>query len=62
MMNMTPPTQPPALMAQADVNYRPAGSLAESCSNCTHFSPPSNCDVVEGPVEATGMCDAFEAR
>lgn len=47
-------------LTQAEVNYR-QGDQERCCGNCVMFHAPSTCDLVEGPVEAHGVCDRWEA-
>lgn len=42
----------------AEVNYRPADAPEMSCGTCSNFQGDS-CLVVEGPVQAEGVCDVF---
>jgi hypothetical protein len=44
---------------QSEVNYR-RGRGPERCGNCVHFEAPSECEIVEPPIEASGLCDEFE--
>lgn len=52
-------------LAQEEVGYRPAEG-APNCAMCTHFIPgaspdaPGECDLVDGAIEPTAVCDLFE--
>jgi hypothetical protein len=46
-------------MSQVAAKYR---DDAVKCGNCSHFLPPSECDVVEGPVSAEASSDKFERK
>ena len=48
-----------------DVNFRPSNSHAYSCEGCANFFgelDPPECDIVEGVVNPTWVCDEFEKK
>jgi hypothetical protein len=36
-----------------------ANATSDTCAECTLFQPPHDCQVVQGPVDATGTCNYF---
>ena len=46
---------------QRQVKYRQAEG-ARSCQACVFFQGPDACQLVEGPVSATGLCDLWQSQ
>jgi len=45
--------------SKAAVKYQDKPNGDQQCSNCTHFTAPSTCAIVEGAVAAQGYCIAW---
>ena len=45
-----------AKMAQKAVGYRETPKGDQSCSNCSLFSAPSSCTLVDGTINPQGWC------
>ena len=57
-----PQTATASKLSQQVVAYQthPAGD--KRCDRCTHFQPPSACQIVQGPVEPDGYCKFYTPR
>jgi len=49
-------------IAQAAANYQNGPNNGQSCSGCTHFLPPSSCEIVDGAISPQGWCKFYTAR
>ncbi len=49
-------------VSQADAKYRPTPNGQQRCEICLQFKPPNQCNIVQGPISATGWCQFFAAR
>ena len=45
-----------ARMSQKDAGYQEMPKGEQSCSNCSLFSPPSSCSLVDGDINPQGWC------
>ena len=45
-----------AKMAQSDAGYQEMPKGDQSCSNCSLFSPPASCSLVDGTINPQGWC------
>jgi len=54
--------QAPAKQTKAEARYQDQPNGAQRCGECAHFRPPSDCEVIQGPVSANGWCRNFRAR
>jgi hypothetical protein len=54
--------QAPAKQTKAEARYQDQPNGAQRCGECAHFRPPSDCEVIQGPVAANGWCRNFRAR
>jgi len=53
------PGRPKMTKERAQYRDEPEGGI-HMCMTCTLYLPPTDCKVVEGPVSATGWCNAFD--
>ncbi len=51
--------QAAAKMTQKAALYQPKPKGGEQCSTCTHFQPPSSCQVVDGAISPNGWCQMY---
>ena len=52
----------PAKLVKAAANYQMTPKGNARCSNCTHWRPPIDCEVVVGPVSPVGWCRVYAAK
>ena len=52
------PAKPKMTKERAQYKDEPEG--INMCMTCTLYLPPTECKVVEGPVSASGWCNAFD--
>lgn len=57
---------PDTKYTKSEVNYRDAGSSNTRCEKCRHFRfggqrGKGSCEIVNGAIDATYVCDQFEA-
>jgi hypothetical protein len=45
-----------AKMSQKDAGYQEAPKGDQSCSNCSLFSPPASCSLIDGTINPQGWC------
>jgi hypothetical protein len=45
-----------AKMTQGDAGYQEMPKGDQSCSNCSLFSPPASCTLVDGTINPQGWC------
>jgi hypothetical protein len=45
-----------AKMAQKAAGYQEQANGDQSCSNCSLFSPPASCTLVDGTISPQGWC------
>jgi hypothetical protein len=45
-----------AKMAPKEAGYQDAPKGDQSCSNCSLFSPPASCSLVDGTISPQGWC------
>ena len=45
-----------AKMPQKASGYQTSPKGKQSCSNCSHFEPPSSCGIVAGKISPHGWC------
>lgn len=48
-------------LAKKAVNYR-KGDEDMDCAGCKHFVQPSSCEVVQGLISPSALCDMFDAQ
>lgn len=54
LLGMASPAQ--ARMTQEEAGYQQMPKGDQSCSNCSLFSPPASCSLVDGPINPQGWC------
>lgn len=47
--------------AEAKYQDQPKGKSA-MCGVCKYYQPPTNCQLVEGPISPAGWCPLFEKK
>lgn len=45
-----------AKVSQKDAGYQEAPKGDQSCSNCSLFSPPASCSLIDGAINPQGWC------
>lgn len=45
--------------SRAEVNYR-SSTDDQGCGNCQFFQPPNACEIVEGEIQASDVCDRWQ--
>ncbi len=49
-------------IAQSAASYQNQPNNGQSCGGCTHFLPPSSCELVDGAISPQGWCKFFAAK
>ena len=44
---------------KSQARYQTSPNGDRRCANCTHFTSPSSCDIVDGDVSPQGWCQFF---
>jgi hypothetical protein len=51
-----------AAVQQEAAGYQNKDNNGQSCSSCTHFTPPSSCLVVAGTISPGGWCKLYAKK
>jgi hypothetical protein len=50
------------MISQAEASYTPLSGTALWCVNCSMFTGPNKCSLVEGPINPCGYCKFWEDK
>jgi hypothetical protein len=49
-------------VAQSAVQYQGSPKNGQQCGTCSHFQPPSSCQLVDGTISLDGWCALYQKK